>query len=400
MPRTRIKCPKRNTATATDPNKDTDIQYQCLCAACHLDLSTDFSIECDLCGSWFHGKCVSLAKKDFDVIVNLGNAVKWLCNKCSSLDTKISADVEVSDVDTSLSNRLETLEKSVSLLVSTISQSKVDSPIPTTFKSFSEALRRGVNKSGATPSNTGSSPANKPNGVSKNGQTIIVKGIKDRSACPNVASIRAKLNSVFPKLKILGAHFSPKGLLFINLLTQDDADRLLNGWNSTIFGPNTSTVKYDPSFRKSNYVIIKNAPGELLEAEMLNDLQKQFDSCNEVVRFRRQGQPLNIIKVGFSNAAHASQSLEKGVYLSTCWFLPEMYRETRFPIRCFKCCRYGHTSQFCKNNLTCSKCSENHIYRDCQSEVSRCCNCGGDHSAMDRNCPVFLNLLKKSNFLE
>lgn len=61
------------------------------------------------------------------------------------------------------------------------------------------------------------------------------------------------------------------------------------------------------------------------------------------------------------------------------------------PMRCINCQRLGHTKNHCRRNEpTCSRCSESgHMSRDCQKDP-KCINCGGDHTSMNRKCPLFL----------
>lgn len=57
------------------------------------------------------------------------------------------------------------------------------------------------------------------------------------------------------------------------------------------------------------------------------------------------------------------------------------------PRRCFKCQRFGHTSQICRSQLTCAKCGvKDHSADDCQGEL-HCANCDGGHPAYSRSCP-------------
>ncbi|MEE9605316.1 MAG: hypothetical protein V3V70_07070 [Candidatus Scalindua sp.] len=59
------------------------------------------------------------------------------------------------------------------------------------------------------------------------------------------------------------------------------------------------------------------------------------------------------------------------------------------PIRCFKCQRFGHIADRCRNSLRCSKCGGNHQYSDCTREDPECVSCGQMHSAAYRGCPVY-----------
>ena len=59
------------------------------------------------------------------------------------------------------------------------------------------------------------------------------------------------------------------------------------------------------------------------------------------------------------------------------------------PMRCFRCQKFGHTSDRCKHNTTCSVCAEEgHDDRSCRKSA-KCTNCEGDHPSSSKECPVW-----------
>ena len=58
------KLKNKNTSSSSNPN---DEQRYCICQKREDELSdednSDFMIECDGCGGWFHGKCIGLADR-------------------------------------------------------------------------------------------------------------------------------------------------------------------------------------------------------------------------------------------------------------------------------------------------------------------------------------------------
>src|SRR5699024_8540957 len=67
-------------------------------------------------------------------------------------------------------------------------------------------------------------------------------------------------------------------------------------------------------------------------------------------------------------------------------------------IQCFKCLRYGHSKNLCKNKLRCPRCLEEHELKDCTNKevLPVCLHCKGAHlsneqdrSFRDRICPEF-----------
>ena len=64
------------------------------------------------------------------------------------------------------------------------------------------------------------------------------------------------------------------------------------------------------------------------------------------------------------------------------------------PIRCFRCLRFGHTRDNCRNRPTCAKCAAtDHTRDDCSADSERCVNCDSTqrpHSTFDQRCPAFI----------
>lgn len=60
-------------------------------------------------------------------------------------------------------------------------------------------------------------------------------------------------------------------------------------------------------------------------------------------------------------------------------------------IQCFKCLRYGHTSNQCRGKPRCKTCGSDSCKDDpCQDEEQKCIYCSStDHNAVSRKCPVF-----------
>lgn len=80
-------------------------------------------------------------------------------------------------------------------------------------------------------------------------------------------------------------------------------------------------------------------------------------------------------------------------------------------VRCFKCSSFNHSSKFCKADMVCPRCSNNHSLADCpDSAIDRCINCVNykalqlkgnqnvnidcNHSSLDKNCVVYQSKLK------
>ena len=62
------------------------------------------------------------------------------------------------------------------------------------------------------------------------------------------------------------------------------------------------------------------------------------------------------------------------------------------PLRCGKCCRWGHSTLNCHSGSLCSNCgNKRHNRNECQAELPNCVNCKGTHDATSKNCPRYLS---------
>ncbi|GBN63073.1 hypothetical protein AVEN_116879-1 [Araneus ventricosus] len=61
-----------------------------------------------------------------------------------------------------------------------------------------------------------------------------------------------------------------------------------------------------------------------------------------------------------------------------------------YPLRCFKCQKFGHSQTACRGKQICSRCaSEGHSYSICQSKPN-CANCHQAHASASKFCPKWI----------
>ena len=67
------------------------------------------------------------------------------------------------------------------------------------------------------------------------------------------------------------------------------------------------------------------------------------------------------------------------------------------PVQCMNCQEYGHTRSYCTLRPVCVVCGQLHDSAHClaskdDSSTKRCSNCGGNHTANYRGCPIYKEL--------
>ena len=62
-----------------------------------------------------------------------------------------------------------------------------------------------------------------------------------------------------------------------------------------------------------------------------------------------------------------------------------------FPLRCFKCHKFGHGKDKCRRpNALCGRCGKEHADQHQCTAAAHCINCKGDHPAFSKQCPKFM----------
>ena len=69
---------------------------------------------------------------------------------------------------------------------------------------------------------------------------------------------------------------------------------------------------------------------------------------------------------------------------------------TQWHQQCSYCQAHNHTAQECESKPTCGSCGYKHLTKYCTSAKLRCANCHGEHGALSKTCPRWLEAEKKA----
>ena len=387
------------------------------CHSCKKDFANGMpSIECFYCKEWYHLECTTLTNTHLALISELSICVEWFCINCQNkkhllTTTDAESDTQKSeliDCVTDLQQSIIDIKSTVTDLtkqvisLNTISQSHTSSALPK-VKEYSSVVKDTIqqklqNTTRTTDNITATSTIN----ISKNGNTKTdasqVLILYNHNDTFNKQAFHIKMNELFPKIKLVNSFKKPNNNILMFFSDAENANRVKQGWQKTYFGENT-TIKFPGEDAIIEHaIIIKNIDQQLTDNDILNSIQLDFKSITEVIRFKKSGSILPIVKVLFSLETEKNFALESGVFIKSQYFKTEAYIKIIRPTRCFKCQTFGHTAKFCKNDSVCSKCSGSHLSSDCTfPNTILCTHCKGAHIASDKNCPKYIDALNKLN---
>ena len=119
------------------------------------------SIECDLCGFWFHIGCVPIEKEYFEMVRSLGDIIKWFCINCKSeieniVETNESLKHENSNIkehNKVISQKVIDLETSMKELILYNSNSTINKDLEKIQNEIQDLRNENVHKKSDEPNN-------------------------------------------------------------------------------------------------------------------------------------------------------------------------------------------------------------------------------------------------------
>lgn len=182
----------------------------------------------------------------------------------------------------------------------------------------------------------------------------------------------------------------------------DDADGIFSDGLSDVFAaadiepvlPNELKAKRSVIINKIDDIVYKLSSDELKHELVSRNL---WCVVKDVVKFRHsQG-----IKITFSVAAMADRASRQGLFVCKLFISSSsILKDSFIPIiTCYRCYKFeDHKTHQCPQNdsfRVCSLCaSHEHVWKQCQSNVKKCLNCDGAHSALSMMCNVKKQIIK------
>ena len=155
---------------------------------------------------------------------------------------------------------------------------------------------------------------------------------------------------------------------------------------------------------------IHGVPTSLESLDVLKDEIRTFNNGLQIVgqpywlshESRRREKMAGSVCVAFASQKDADQATRNRLYLLGLSLRAEKQHSIPASTQCYKCQRFGHTEDKCRNLPACKICSEMHPTaqhrcntcnakgKTCIHTVRKCANCKEAHTADDKDCETYL----------
>ncbi len=399
-------------------------QQMCQCPICTKAVrDSEDSCRCDYCKEWSHVKCLKMKQTNFNAIKESGNEALWLCPECRRDFDKYGINKqgndqinsEVSKIKNSLievTRKLDMVlereekhrerEKDTKDQLQTVLQhlhiqkedsaasfitqenliKKIDGLENREKVSYAEKLRSDFTLVVKSTNNETKATDNKKS-IVKSLKNIPVEKVKSVNGGHLLIKLRNKesmeeARAELDKLELevaaeVKGKLQPK-IMLCNVSKDDDEEDDRGVIRETIIGKNkwmAENMDKDEDFK------------------MVAKIKARNDTCHWVFK--------------------CTPKLRKAIfehddYLYTC-FSKHKVRDRYHVIQCYKCQKYGHMSDKCREaEQICPKCAGGHRLAECEEETKRCSNCVGrenvdsNHWANSNSCHSLLDELKRIKY--
>ncbi len=145
--------------------------------------------------------------------------------------------------------------------------------------------------------------------------------------------------------------------------------------------------------------IIRNLHPSIDLARIKQALYQQGYKAKNIINLRRRVKTndgysyrqLPLHRVEIESTEHNKEVFEIKELLYTKVVIETPRKIVDIP-QCSRCQQLGHTKNYCAKKVRCVKCAGDHLTKDCKKTIDTkpvCANCGGEHPANYKGCPVY-----------
>lgn len=392
--------------TASEDPEDTSDRSDSknkVCKICNKTVTRSASVKCSNsdCNVILHTKCLETVAKVFDNV----KKTKWLCKLCSEHEQveKQDNNEQVSEQDISvhmLFKEVQWLKKEIVLL------NKVIVGLESQLKTQDDKLER-ISPEPVSNLSHSNKPAMLYSTMVKkqNSAPLLVKSTKQTSDIDNteiMKELKSKVNLAESNICVDNTRLIKGGVLVqcenvnsLNILKQKLKDNFGSKYNVN------EPKLLNPRIRINN-VDLNMDDETIVKDILLHNRELENSKIKIVTKLKRKFSQNVVIEVQPATRNIMNKKGHLYIGWKKCYIQDHCH-----VIRCYRCSRFGHSKKDCKNvKLCCYKCSGEHEFINCDSNVRKCINCVNynnnskdgnaiptDHWASDENCPIYCNKL-------
>lgn len=162
------------------------------------------------------------------------------------------------------------------------------------------------------------------------------------------------------------------------------------------FLTNNKLRAFIPAHLVEKVGIIKYVPTDISNEDIYKNLTCDADVIS-IKRFMKRDTTRKLIPMTTVAITFSTSQLPKFVFLNL--FRYQVHSYVHPLIQCYKCLKFNHSAKACRGAQMCSSCAGAHLYKECTSEIITCLNCGGNHLAISRDCPIKLKKIEEKRSL-
>lgn len=161
---------------------------------------------------------------------------------------------------------------------------------------------------------------------------------------------------------------------------------------------------YQLKSAKGLLVVIKGIDSSVPADEIKEALESEgyeVKSVHNIINKNKVPQPIFRVEISYNSSRLKKKSDTHPIYglryLLNRKIVVEEPIKRKGPPQCLNCQEYGHTKSFCKLPSVCVRCGDIHKSLECphsKTDISarKCSNCGQNHTANYRGCPVYIQI--------
>lgn len=351
------------------------------CIYCKSDIKrNDKNVKCLVCGLKSHLKCTKLNEEEFSIITANPN-INYTCGICGTIDSVVNSMMK--DVREMLQEQQKRFEEQLNMFRESIDVMLNNSKAST--KSYSEAVKK------------------------KKNEKIIVKPTEEQNSKKTKDEITEIIEPEKLAIGVENIKYVKNGGILINCADMESKNKIKTKMEEL-------TEKYnieEPKIKKPTIIVVN------VEKKYIDKENEDIKKCITEQNCLLQGENIQKIKIlrkyikNKSNVGNIILEVENDIYtqllseerLNIGWKRCKLFEYVNV-VRCFKCARYGHFAEKCRNETTCFNCAGNHETTECQEEYLKCINCFNakeklklniryDHTAYDRECACYIKIRER-----